>query len=116
MNEYQQKVDELQKHFDKLSSVEISIRKMRIIKCALGMNEEAGELAHVVLKSLTGHYGFGNKEKEKEKVVDAVVDTFVFGIQILTEYGIKFEDAFPQILNDVLERNYNNLPHTPIQK
>jgi len=115
MDKYQVLIDNLQKHYDKIS-VEINTNKMRIIKCALGMNEEAGELAHVVLKSLTGHYGFDDFNKEKSKVVDAVVDTIVFGIQILTEYNVKFEDVFLSILDEVIKRNENNIPHVPLQR
>ena len=115
MQKYQSKIDSLQQIFEKKSKP-LDSKDLTIIKCALGANEEAGELAHVVLKSITGTYGFDDKEKVREKVVDSVIDMFVFGIQILNEYNVNFEEAFPKVLEDVVDRNENNRKHIPIQK
>lgn len=115
MNKYQHKIDKLQQIFEKKSR-SLNDKDMTVIKCALGANEEAGELAHVVLKSITGTYGFDDKEKVREKVIDAVIDMFVFGIQILNEYNADFEEVFPKVLDDVVDRNENNREHIPIQK
>jgi len=115
MKLYQDKINKLQKMFEKKSR-KLDSKDLTIIKCALGANEEAGELAHVILKSITGTYGFDDKEKVKEKVTDAVIDMFVFGLQILTEYNVDFEHVFPIVLNEVIDRNKNNKKHTPIQK
>lgn len=115
MNEKQAQINELQKHFDSMSR-KLDDRDMRLIKCALGMSEESGELAHVVLKSITGHYGFDNRNKVKDKITDAVVDAFVFGLQVLNEIGVSFEEVFPKILDEVVDRNRKGIPHIPIQK
>lgn len=115
MNKLQLAVDELQQHFNNRSRP-LDDKDLVIIKCALGANEEAGEIAHVVLKNVTGHYGFDDYEKVKEKLTDAVIDMLVFGLQILNEIDVKFEEAFPRILKDVVDRNKNDVPHVPIQR
>lgn len=115
MKKYQKEIDNLQKHFNKKAR-SLDEKDLVIIRCALGANEEAGEIAHVVLKNITGHYGFDDVEKMKEKVTDAVVDMLVFGLQILNEIDVDFEKAFPAILESVIERNKLGKKHIPIQK
>jgi NTP pyrophosphatase (non-canonical NTP hydrolase) len=115
MLEYQVQVDKLQAYFNSKSKP-INEKDLVIIRCVLGMNEETGELAHVVLKSITGHYGFDDKEKVKRKAVDAVIDTMVFGLQVLNEFDVSFEEAFPKILDEVIDRNKNNVEHVPTQR
>lgn len=114
MDQFQKEINKLQIHFERKAK-ELDKKELIMIKCALGMNEEAGELAHVVLKGITGHYGFDDKEQIKEKAIDAIIDAFVFGLQILNELDTKFEDVFPKILEEVIERNKKNKSHTPIQ-
>ncbi len=115
MKKYQVEIDKLQKKFERKAHP-LTKKELIIIKCALGMNEEAGELAHVVLKRITGTYGFDDAEKYKQKAVDAVVDTVVFGLQVLNELDIDFEEVFPRILEEVVDRNENNRPHIPTQR
>lgn len=115
MKEYQKKINELQKHFENKARP-LSNKDLVIIKCALGANEEAGEVAHAVLKNITGHYGFGSNEKLKEKIIDAVVDMLVFGLQLLNEFEVDFEEVFPNVLNDVIHRNKKGIKHIPVQR
>lgn len=117
MNECQRKIDKLQELFDKKTKKVLSVTDTRLMRCALGANEEAGELAHVILKGLTGTYGFDDYNKVKEKAVDAVIDMIVFGLQILNDLGVKFEDVFPRVLDDVINRNNNfDNDHIPLQR
>lgn len=117
MNDYQSKINELQEIFDKKTTKIFTNADMRLMRCALGANEEAGELAHVILKSITGTYGFDNGEKVREKATDAVIDMMVFGLQVLNDLGIKFEDVFPKVLDDVIQRNKNDDDsHIPLQR
>ncbi len=111
----QEVINNLQDYFNKRARP-LSQKDLIIFRCALGVCEEAGEIAHVVLKNVTGHYGFDDYKKTKEKLVDAVCDMTVFGLQILNEIDVDFEEVFPKVLNEVVERNEKGLPHTPLQK
>ena len=115
MNKFQMEINKLQEKFDRKAKP-LTPSELVKIKCSLGMCEEAGELAHVVLKSITGHYGFDDEEYAKEKAIDAIIDAFVFGLQVLNEMDVKFEEVFPKILNEVIDRNENDTLHKPLQR
>lgn len=115
MNKFQRQINDLQEKFERRARP-ITNSELIMIKCALGANEESGELAHVILKMITGTYGYDDKEKVKEKATDAIVDMTVFGLQVLNELGVMFEDIFPRILKEVIDRNNTGVEHIPIQE
>lgn len=81
----------------------------RIYHLVLGMVEEVGETAHHVLKGKQKIRG-GMNGIDVEKVADGVVDTMVYGIQLLTEIGVDAEEAFTRIVSEVLSRNWKDNP------
>lgn len=76
----------------------------------LGMAEEVGEVAHMVLKSIQkireGKEGL--TEEVKLQIVDGVYDTLVFGLQLLSELGVEFEPGFSELIyKEILKRDWN---------
>ena len=76
---------------------------------ALGMAEEVGEICHLILKrSQNIREGHTLSDKEfREEVADGVADTLVFGLQLLTIYGVEAEDTMVSVFEKVLSRNWN---------
>jgi len=78
----------------------------------LGMCEEVGEIAHMILKSLQRiREGIdGLTEEVKMEVADGVYDTMVYGLQLLSELGIKAEPGFSEtVYKEVLKRDWNKI-------
>jgi NTP pyrophosphatase (non-canonical NTP hydrolase) len=75
----------------------------------LGMCEEVGEISHMILKSIQkyreGRHGL--TEEVKAEIADGVHDTFVYGLQLLSELRIDIEPGFTETVKKVLERDWN---------
>ena len=71
---------------------------------ALGMAEEVGELCHMILKRKQKIREGADGSNLKDEIADAVADTFVFGVQVLTCEGLDAEVAITQVFEKVLKR------------
>ena len=80
-----------------------------ILKCAVGMSEEVGEVCHHVLKGTQKIRG-GINGIDCDAVADGVVDTMIYGIQLLSKLNIDAEKAFEKISNEVLARDWKHNP------
>lgn len=71
---------------------------------ALGVCEEAGELAHAVLKFKQGIRGY-DKEKTAEEVADAIGDIFIYACGVADHLGINVVDSIVKAWQHVKSRN-----------
>lgn len=90
------------------------------LHCALGMAEEVGEICHHILKGTQKIRG-GINGVNKVEVADGVADTFIYGMQLLSCYGIDAEKEIAAVIAKVLQRNWIDNPTgstagTPIQE
>lgn len=77
---------------------------------ALGVCEEAGELAHAVLKRSQGIRGFDDDAKFKEYARDAAGDVMVFLGQLLTALRSDMETVYLVTGRQVLARDWKKDP------
>ena len=73
---------------------------------ALGVCEEAGELAHAVLKHLQGIRGLKDPQIAKIKIADALADVCIYATQIATLLRIDFGENYIATVEQVLERDW----------
>lgn len=76
---------------------------------SLGMAEEAGEVAHNVLKAVHGIRD-GQNGFDKEKIADGVIDTFIYGMALFDVLGIDAEKVLKEVIGEVLKRDWINDP------
>lgn len=88
------------------------VKIILIQQMALGMNEEAGEVAHHILKGIQRIRG-GTGGIDWKEVIDGVGDTDIFGLQLLSLGGIDAEEALPPVTDHVLSRNWIENPEDP---
>ena len=75
------------------------------LQVTLGICEEAGEVAHHVLKGIQG-IREGINGIDKEQVADGIADTLVYGQQLASELKIDLETEIPKVIDSVLQRNW----------
>ena len=92
----------------KLSKDEL-IHIIRLQQMALGVNEEAGELAHHVLKGIQKIRG-GTGGIDMKAAADSVADGLVFGTQLCSLENTDAESAIEQTIDEVLARDWINNP------
>jgi NTP pyrophosphatase (non-canonical NTP hydrolase) len=80
-----------------------------IMRCALGMAEEVGEVCHHILKGTQKIRG-GINGVNVDEVVDGVADTLVFGLQILSILGVDAEKEIGSVTENVLRRDWKKNP------
>lgn len=80
-----------------------------IMQFALGMAEEVGEVCHHVLKG-TQQIREGVKGIDADEVADGVVDTHIFGTQLLTKLNKDIERETAEVTEKVLQRDWVNNP------
>jgi len=94
--------------FDDMTREDL-IKQIRIFQVLTGVNEEAGELSHNILKASQrireGIAGF-----DKEQISDDICDIWIFSIQLMSLLGIDAEEAFAKTVNEVLARDWNKSP------
>jgi NTP pyrophosphatase (non-canonical NTP hydrolase) len=71
---------------------------------ALGVCEEAGELAHAVLKYKQGIRGY-DRDKTRKEVADAIGDIVIYACGVADQLDIKVSDAVYEAWQHVKERN-----------
>ena len=76
----------------------------------LGMAEEVGELAHLVLKRKQGIREASRGGDFKDEIADAFADAVVFGIQAMSLEGIDAGEALKKTIDEVLKRDFVNNP------
>jgi NTP pyrophosphatase (non-canonical NTP hydrolase) len=71
---------------------------------ALGVCEEAGELAHAVLKNKQGIRGY-DRDKTRKEVADAIGDIMIYACGVADELDIDVSRAVNDAWQHVKERN-----------
>ena len=77
---------------------------------ALGMTEEAGELAHAILKAQQEIRGYSDPGRVYTEVVDAVCDSMVFGMVLLWSMECSIENSLSNVIEKVLSRTWREDP------
>jgi NTP pyrophosphatase (non-canonical NTP hydrolase) len=89
--------------------------EQHVMRMALGMNEEAGEIAHHVLKGAQGIRG-GVGQYNIAEIVDGVCDCYIFGMQLLTALGVDVEEALEKTFREVIARDFINFPKNGVNE
>lgn len=76
---------------------------------ALGMSEEVGELCHHILKGSQG-IREGINGTNRAEVEDAIIDTFIYGIQLLSYFNFDVEQSIRKVVDSVLDRDWKKNP------
>jgi NTP pyrophosphatase (non-canonical NTP hydrolase) len=76
-----------------------------ILKCALGVAEESGEVCHHVLKGTQRIRG-GINGINRAEVADGVADVLIYGIQLLTLLDLDAEVEISKVIDKVLKRDW----------
>lgn len=71
---------------------------------ALGVCEEAGELAHAVLK--INQSIRGSREEHREAAADALGDIFIFACGVATALGLDLEECIVRTWDQVSQRDW----------
>lgn len=71
-----------------------------------GVNEEAGELSHVVLKQAQRIRGYGDPVKARVEAGDAIADCVVYLMQMATAFRLDFGTLLFGIANNVMGRDW----------
>lgn len=72
----------------------------------LGVCEEAGELAHAVLKAAQGIRGMQDADASKEAIADALGDIAIYAMQVAEAAGIDFFAAVEDTAEQVMRRDW----------
>lgn len=80
-----------------------------ILKVALGMAEEVGEVCHHVLKGSQGIRG-GINGINKAEVADGVADVLIYGLQLLSGLDMDAEKEISAVIDKVLKRDWKKNP------
>lgn len=73
---------------------------------AIGMSEEVGETCHHILKGIQ-RIREGQEGIDPAQVADDIMDTFIYGLQILSILGVDAEEALTTTASAVLSRDWN---------
>ena len=98
-----------QEDLENLSKEEL-IKMVKILQMTLGVCEEAGEVAHAVLKG-TQKIREGRNGIDKNLVADGFGDIYVFGNQLLSFLEVKVQDALHETIKTVFKRDWKVNPH-----
>ena len=80
------------------------------LMCALGVSEEAGELAHAVLKHVQNIRGFSDIAVARERVKDAIGDIVIYAMGVCDQFELDIEDCVFDTWNDVIKkRDWNKI-------
>lgn len=80
----------------------------QILRCALGVSEEAGELAHAILKADQGIRG--NQSKHDEDAKDAIGDIVLYAMHLCSLKGWDLHSIVQDTATKVLERDWQADP------
>ena len=80
-----------------------------VLKCALGMAEEVGEVCHHVLKGTQKIRG-GVNGIDANEVADGIADILIYGIQLLSFLDINAEKEISKVIDSVLKKRLEIKP------
>ena len=80
-----------------------------VMQFTLGMAEEVGEVAHHIGKGIMGYRG-GTNGIDINQVIDGVVDSSIFGQQLLSRFNVDSESEIEKVTEKVLKRNWIDNP------
>lgn len=73
---------------------------------ALGVCEEAGELAHAILKHEQGIRGMGDRDAMREAAGDAIADVTIYAINLATALRLDFGTLVRGVAEQVMGRDW----------
>lgn len=76
----------------------------------LGMVEEVGELAHVILKHEQLIRGYENREFAQQKAADCIGDLIIFSDGFCRGYGLSMPQVVSETWADVRRRDWIKYP------
>ena len=103
-------IDLRQKELSDWADLNFGDLRADTMECIVGMIEELGELAHVVLKRKQRIREAADGGDFKLEIGDAFADVVIFGIQAMTCEGIDAEAVIKKTINTVLQRDFKNNP------
>lgn len=77
----------------------------------LGVFEEAGELAHAVLKNAQGIRGMDDQQTYEEARDDAVADVIIYLLDFCEREGTSLEQALAKTVSKILKRDWRSDPY-----
>lgn len=87
------------------------IQMVKLLQTALGICEEAGEVAHHILKGTQNIRG-GINGVNKDQVADGIADGLIFGLQTMSALGLNAENEITKTIETVLSRDWVNNKET----
>lgn len=96
-------------------SKEELVKIILTLQVTLGICEEAGEVAHNVLKGTQTIRG-GIKGINKKEVANGVGDNLIFGMQLLSLLNMDVEVEVEEVIEEVLARNWQKYPENGSKK
>lgn len=78
-------------------------------RLVLGINEEAGEIAHAVLKFYQGIRNY-NHEKMEEDIKDGIADIIIYCCNLASLLEIDISEALDGVSQKVLKRDWKSDP------
>jgi len=98
-------IDLKQKQLKEWQEKNFGIHEDDLLKCALGMAEEVGEVCHHILKGVQ-RIRCGADGIDKKQVADGIADTLIFGLQILSKLDLDAEKEIAEVIEKVLQRDW----------
>lgn len=83
---------------------------------ALGVCEEAGEIAHAVLKASQRIRGMADPDAVREAVGDGIADCAVYLMQLATLYRLDFGALVEGVAVEVMKRDWTAAPADGVAK
>ena len=86
---------------------------------ALGLSEEAGEVAHIVRVDFQGIREGVDKNMVQDEILDGVGDVVFYAMNLCSLYGISIEQAITKVAEKVLKRDWVKHPadaHLEVEK
>ena len=77
---------------------------------ALGVAEEAGELAHAVLKHSQRIRGLADQDTYREQAGDAIADAVIYAMQLATALRLDFAVLLHETARKVMDRKWREHP------
>lgn len=102
-------IDLKQKELNEWQVKNFGVHGDDLLRFALGMSEEVGEVCHHVLKGTQKIRG-GLNGINKDEVADGVADTLIYGMQLLTALGMDAEKEISAVVDKVLKRDWHKNP------
>jgi NTP pyrophosphatase (non-canonical NTP hydrolase) len=97
---------------------EAVLNEFKILSILAEMGRSVGKSNHMILKAIQKYREgtHGMTDEVKTNIADGVYDTIIYGIQLLSELNIKFEEGFfKTVYEEVIKRDWNKVRNDEIE-